>query len=89
MNKLLALVLTLALGVASASAMACPKGQELTGGTGKHHKGGTCVTKVVKESAKTEAKESAKVEAKESAKVEAKEMAKPAKDTKPAEPAKK
>ena len=49
MKKLLSLVLVLAFGFATASAMACPKGEELTGGTGKHHKGGTCAPKVVKD----------------------------------------
>ncbi len=49
MKKLLSLVLVLAFGFATASAMACPKGEVLTGGTGKHHKGGTCTSKVVKD----------------------------------------
>lgn len=48
MKKLLSLVLVLAFGFATASAMACPKGETLTGGTGKHHKGGTCAPKVAK-----------------------------------------
>lgn len=51
MKKLLSLVLALAFGFATASAMACPKGEVLTGGTGKHHKGGTCAPKVVKDAA--------------------------------------
>jgi hypothetical protein len=51
MKKLLSLVLVLAFGFATASAMACPKGQEMTGGTGKHHKGGTCTPKVAKDAA--------------------------------------
>jgi hypothetical protein len=36
MKKLLSLVLVLAFGFATASAMACPKGEVMTGGTGKH-----------------------------------------------------
>ena len=48
MKKLLSLILVLAFGFATASAMACPKGESMTGGTGKHHKGGTCAPKVVK-----------------------------------------
>ncbi len=65
MNKLLVLVLTLALGVASVSAIACPKGETLTGGTGKHHKGGKCVGKAeVKELARAkDAKEDVKAAA--------------------------
>lgn len=60
MKKLLSLVLVLAFGFATASAMACPKGQEMTGGTGKHHKGGTCAPKAVKD-ATTASKEAAPV----------------------------
>ncbi len=48
MKKLLSLALVLAFGIATASAMACPKGEVMTGGTSKHHKGGTCAPKVVK-----------------------------------------
>ena len=48
MKKLLALVLVAAFSFATASAMACPKGEVLTGGTGKHHKGGTCTPKAAK-----------------------------------------
>ena len=51
MKKLLSLVLVLAFGFATASAMACPKGETLTGGTGSHHKGGTCAPKVAKDAA--------------------------------------
>ena len=51
MKKLLSLVLVLAFGFATVSAIACPKGEELTGGTGKHHKGGTCASKIVKDAA--------------------------------------
>lgn len=51
MKKLLSLVLVLAFGFATASAMACPKGEVMTGGTGKHHKGGTCAPKVAKDAA--------------------------------------
>lgn len=35
-------ILVASLGIASASAMACPKGQHPYGGTGPHHKGGFC-----------------------------------------------
>ena len=45
MKKLLSVALVVVLGLVSVSAMACPKGEELTGGTGKHHKGGTCTPK--------------------------------------------
>ncbi len=48
MKKVLALVLLAAFSFATASAMACPKGEVMTGGTGKHHKGGTCAPKAVK-----------------------------------------
>ena len=44
MKKLSALILIVAFGLAT-SAMACPKGETMTGGTGKHHKGGTCAPK--------------------------------------------
>lgn len=40
-NLALASVL-LALVFASVSATACPKGTHPVGGTGSHHKGGTC-----------------------------------------------
>lgn len=53
MKKLLSLILVVAFGFATASAMACPKGETLTGGTGKHHKGGVCAPKVVKSTAST------------------------------------
>ena len=48
MKKLSALILIVAFGFAT-SAMACPKGETMTGGTGKHHKGGTCAPKAAKE----------------------------------------
>ncbi len=48
MNKVFALVLLAAFGLASASAMACPKGESLTGGTGTHHKGGKCAPTAAK-----------------------------------------
>jgi hypothetical protein len=44
MKKLMTALL-FALGLVSVSAMACPAGETLTGGTGAHHKGGTCVPK--------------------------------------------
>jgi len=43
MKRLMSLVLVTALTAFSASAMACPKGTTLTGGTGMHHQGGKCV----------------------------------------------
>ena len=43
-TKKIATVLTATLfSVLSATAMACPKGTTLTGGTGPNHKGGSCV----------------------------------------------
>ncbi len=41
--KLSKLAMALVLGLASATAFACPKGTHLVGGTGPHHKGGKCV----------------------------------------------
>ena len=55
MKKLAALILLVAFGFAT-SAMACPKGETMTGGTGKHHKGGTCAPKVADVAAKPAAK---------------------------------
>ncbi len=40
----------------SVSAFACPKGTQLQGGTGPHHKGGKCVAMSGKTTAKKEAK---------------------------------
>ena len=48
MNKLSALILIVTFGFAT-SAMSCPKGETISGGTGKHHKGGTCAPKAAKE----------------------------------------
>lgn len=45
MKKIISALFIATLGLASVSAMACPKGSTLTGGTGKHHKGGTCSAK--------------------------------------------
>lgn len=42
MKKIIGIILVASLGIASASAMACPKGQHPYGGTGPHHKGGFC-----------------------------------------------
>jgi len=53
MKKVLSLVLVLAFGFATVTAMGCPKGEVLTGGTGKYHKGGTCAPKVAKEATST------------------------------------
>lgn len=57
MKKLLSLVLVIAFGFATSLAMACPKGEVLTGGTGPHHKGGSCAPKVVKDKKAPMAKE--------------------------------
>ncbi|AXF85044.1 hypothetical protein DTO96_100761 [Ephemeroptericola cinctiostellae] len=45
MKKIISVAVAAALGFASVSAMACPKGSTLTGGVGKHHKGGKCSPK--------------------------------------------
>ena len=45
MKKIISVVFAVALGCASVSAMACPKGSTLMGGVGKHHKGGKCSPK--------------------------------------------
>jgi hypothetical protein len=42
MKKFAVLGLVVLLSVFSLSASACPKGTHPTGGTGSHHKGGTC-----------------------------------------------
>ncbi|WLS77930.1 hypothetical protein Q3V30_15850 [Erwinia pyri] len=42
MKKITAILLVSVLGMMSASAFACPKGQHPHGGTGSHHKGGYC-----------------------------------------------
>ena len=42
MKKIIASVVVIAMGFASVSAMACPKGLALVGGVGKHHKGAKC-----------------------------------------------
>ncbi|WP_271130741.1 hypothetical protein [Dryocola clanedunensis] len=42
MKKIITLLMVVALGAMSASAMACPKGEHPHGGTGPHHKGGYC-----------------------------------------------
>lgn len=43
MKKIGSLVTATLFTVLSASTFACPKGTTLQGGTGPHHKGGTCV----------------------------------------------
>ncbi len=43
MKKILTSAVALTFAVLSASAMACPKGTTLQGGTGPKHKGGKCV----------------------------------------------
>lgn len=45
MKKIVSALIIASLGLVSFSAMACAKGQTLTGGTGKHHKGGKCMAK--------------------------------------------
>ena len=45
MKKIISIAVVAALGFASVSAMACPKGSALMGGVGKHHKGGKCSPK--------------------------------------------
>jgi hypothetical protein len=40
--KTLCVVIALAFSVLSINAAACPKGTHPVGGTGPHHKGGTC-----------------------------------------------
>ena len=42
MKKLLVVSTALVFALSAGAANACPKGTHLTGGTGKHHKGGTC-----------------------------------------------
>jgi hypothetical protein len=66
MKKLSSLLLVLAFGLTTSMAMACPKGEVLTGGTGPHHKGGTCAPKAAKKAAA--AKETPAPAAKEAAK---------------------
>ena len=43
MQKILSIGLMISLSLVSLNSLACPKGTSLTGGTGPHHKGGTCV----------------------------------------------
>lgn len=42
MKKFAVISLVALISIASFSASACPKGTHPTGGTGSHHKGGTC-----------------------------------------------
>jgi hypothetical protein len=42
MKKLIAYTLVSLLSIIAASANACPRGTHPVGGTGSHHKGGTC-----------------------------------------------
>jgi hypothetical protein len=42
MKKLSGVVLLVVLAVSPMFAMGCPKGTHPVGGTGSHHKGGTC-----------------------------------------------
>lgn len=64
MKKLSSLLLVLAFGLTTSMAMACPKGEVLTGGTGPHHKGGTCAPKVAKKAAAAKEAPAAKEAAK-------------------------
>ncbi|ENV53820.1 hypothetical protein BSN82_07840 [Acinetobacter baylyi] len=43
MKKLTMAVVAGSFALLSATAFACPKGTQLQGGTGPHHKGGKCV----------------------------------------------
>jgi len=43
MKKIAIAGLVVLLSIVSVSASACPKGTHPVGGTGSHHKGGTCV----------------------------------------------
>jgi hypothetical protein len=42
MKKFVTLFLLIAFTAASGSVLACPKGTHPHGGTGSHHKGGSC-----------------------------------------------
>lgn len=42
MKKIFAVLLIATAGLMAFSATACPKGTHIHGGTGSHHKGGTC-----------------------------------------------
>jgi hypothetical protein len=42
MKNAITIVLVGLLSIAAVSAQACPKGTHPTGGTGAHHKGGSC-----------------------------------------------
>ncbi|KAA8733267.1 hypothetical protein F4V57_08555 [Acinetobacter qingfengensis] len=68
MKKMMTYVVGLTFAALSATAMACPKGTTLQGGTGPNHKGGKCVAVTAKkvQAKKTEVKstEAKKVEAK-------------------------
>ncbi|WP_410565590.1 hypothetical protein [Acinetobacter sp. H1(2024)] len=56
MKKLSTILTAGVLAMLSVSAFACPKGTQLQGGTGPHHKGGKCVAISGKTTAKKEAK---------------------------------
>lgn len=59
MKKLSTILTAGVLAMLSVSAFACPKGTQLQGGTGPHHKGGKCVAvsgKTTAQKAKKEAK---------------------------------
>ncbi|MEB3753867.1 hypothetical protein I2F62_05840 [Acinetobacter sp. MD2(2019)] len=56
MKKIFASIAIASIALASASAMACPKGSSLQGGTGPHHKGGKCVSSVIKQDKKPKVK---------------------------------
>ena len=82
------MVLVLGLGLASATAFACPKGTHLVGGTGPHHKGGKC--EAAQDAKPAETKPEAKPESKADTKAESKSAKKREKnaDKKKAEAAK-
>ena len=86
--KVISIGMALVLGLASATAFACPKGTHLVGGTGPHHKGGKC--EAAADTKPAEAKPEAKAESKADTKAESKSAKKREKsaDKKKAEAAK-
>ena len=62
MKKLSTILTAGVLAMLSVSAFACPKGTQLQGGTGPHHKGGKCVAVSGKTTAQKAKKEAEKIE---------------------------
>ncbi|WP_336166368.1 hypothetical protein [Acinetobacter sp. 161(2023)] len=60
MKKLSTILTAGVLAMLSVSAFACPKGTQLQGGTGPHHKGGKCVVVSGKTTAQKTKKEAMK-----------------------------